>query len=417
VSAHKSVLVRTLTERGYLYQATDLEALDAAAAAVGPPLTGYIGFDCTAPSLHAGSLVQIMMLRRLQQAGGKPIVLIGGGTTKIGDPSGRDTSRPVLTSADIETNKIGIRRAFEKFLSFGAGPTDAIMLDNAEWLDTLSYVGFLRDYGRHFTINKMIQLESVKRRIEHEQPMTLLEFGYMPLQAYDFLELYRRVGCRLQMGGSDQWGNIVNGADLIRRAESVEAFGFTTPLLTTASGAKMGKTAEGAVWLDGGMLAPYDFWQYWRNAEDADVGRFLRLFTDLPLAEIAKLESLGGADINEAKVRLANEITGMVHGAEAAKKAEATARATFAGGAGADLPTVTRPRAQFEAGVALADLLVEAGLVASKGEAKRHAAAGALRVNDRAIADSLRLITLADLSTGQAKLSVGKKKHALARAV
>jgi tyrosyl-tRNA synthetase len=408
--------VKTLVERGYLYQATDLEGLDAAAA--GPePLVGYIGFDCTAPSLHAGSMVQIMLLRRLQQAGGKPIVLIGGGTTKVGDPSGKDASRPVLTSADIETNKIGIRRVFEKFLSFGRGPTDAVMLDNAEWLDTLNYIAFLRDYGTHFTINKMVQMESVKRRLEREQPLTFLEFNYMLLQAYDFLELYRRTGCRLQMGGSDQWGNIVNGADLIRRVEGVEVFGVTTPLLTTASGAKMGKTAEGAVWLDGGLLAPYDFWQYWRNAEDADVGKFLKLFTDLPLTEIAELERLEGSAVNEAKVRLANEITAMVHGADAARKAEATARATFAGGAGGELPTVTRARADFAAGVPLVDLVLEAGLVASKGEARRHAAAGALRLNDAVVEDPQRRVGLGDLADGQAKLSVGKKKHALAKAV
>jgi tyrosyl-tRNA synthetase len=416
MSAHKSALVKTLSERGYLYQATDLEALDAAAAGK-EPLVGYIGFDCTAPSLHAGSMVQIMMLRRLQQAGGKPIVLIGGGTTKIGDPSDKDKSRPILDSATIETNKIGIRRVFEKFLSFGHGPTDALMLDNADWLDTLNYIGFLRDFGHHFTINKMIQLDSVKRRLEREQPLTFLEFNYMLLQAYDYLELYRRAGCRLQMGGSDQWGNIVNGADLIRRVEGAEAFGFTTPLLTTASGGKMGKTAEGAVWLDGGMLAPYDFWQYWRNAEDADVGRFLKLFTDLPLKDVAELEALEGADINDAKVRLANEITSIVHGPEAARKAEETARATFAGGAGSDLPTVTRPRADFEKGAPLADLLLEAGLVASKGEAKRHAAAGALKLNDAVVEDAQQLVGLGDLDAqGRAKLSVGKKKHALARA-
>jgi tyrosyl-tRNA synthetase len=417
MSAHKSALVKTLIERGYLYQATDLEALDA--AAVGPkPLVGYIGFDCTAPSLHAGSMVQIMLLRRLQQAGGKPIVLIGGGTTKIGDPSDKDKSRPILDAATIETNKVGIRRVFEKFLTFGSGPTDAIMLDNAEWLDALNYIGFLRDYGHYFTINKMIQLESVKRRLDREQPLTFLEFNYPLLQAYDFLELYRRVGCRLQMGGSDQWGNIVGGADLVRRVEAVEAFGVTTPLLTTASGGKMGKTAEGAVWLDGGMLSPYAFWQYWRNVEDADVGKFLRLFTDLPLREIADLESLQGADINAAKVRLANEITAMVHGEDAARKAEETARDTFSsGGMGAELPTVRRPRADFETGVALADLLVEAGLVESKSEARRHAKAGALRLNGETVSDAARLVTAADLDDeGQAKLSVGKKKHGVASA-
>lgn len=417
MSTHASALVKTLVERGYLYQATDLEALDAAAA--GPePLVGYIGFDCTAPSLHAGSMVQIMMLRRLQQAGGKPIVLIGGGTTKIGDPSDKDKTRPVLDAAAIETNKVGIRRVFNRFLTFGDGPTDAIMVDNADWLDTLGYISFLRDYGRHFTINKMIQLESVKRRLDREQPLTFLEFNYMLLQAYDYLELFRRHNCRLQLGGSDQWGNIVNGADLVRRVEGADVFGFTTPLLTTASGAKMGKTADGAVWLDSAMLPAYDFWQYWRNAEDADVGKFLRIFTDVPLDEIARLEALEGAEINDAKIRLANEITTLVHGPEAAAKAEATARETFAGGAGADLPTTELPRARFETGVALADLLLEAGLVASKGEAKRHAAGGALKLNDAGVDDPQRLVTAADLDAdGKVKLSVGKKKHALARAV
>ncbi|MGD2132167.1 MAG: tyrosine--tRNA ligase [Maricaulaceae bacterium] len=416
MSAHKSALVKLLVERGHLYQATDLDALDAVAA--GPePLVGYIGFDCTAPSLHAGNMVQIVMLRRLQQAGGKPVVLIGGGTTKVGDPSGKDTTRPVLTSADIETNKIGIRRAFERFLTFGDGPTDAIMVDNADWLDTLNYIGFLRDYGRHFTINKMIQLESVKRRLEREQPLTFLEFNYMLLQAYDFLELNRRVGCRLQMGGSDQWGNIVNGVDLVRRVEGAEAFGVTTPLLTTASGAKMGKTADGAVWIDGGMLSPYEFWQYWRNAEDADVGKFLRLFTDVPLDEIAKLEALEGAEINDAKIRLANEITSLAHGADAASKAEATARETFEkGGVGADLPSIELTRGDLEAGIASADLFLKAGLVGSKGEAKRHVAAGALKVNDVVVEDAQRAVTLDDLDAeGQIKLSVGKKKHALVR--
>ncbi len=416
---HASAFVRTLVERGYLYQATDLAALDEAAS--GPePLVGYIGFDCTAPSLHAGSMVQIMMLRRFQQAGGKPIVLIGGGTTKIGDPSDKDKARPVLDAATIEANKIGIRRAFERFLTFGDGPTDALMLDNADWLDTLGYIGFLRDYGRHFTINKMVQLESVKRRLDREQPLTFLEFNYMLLQAYDFLELNRRAGCRLQMGGSDQWGNIVNGVDLVRRVEGAEVFGFTTPLLTTASGAKMGKTADGAVWLDGGLLSPYEFWQYWRNAEDADVGKFLRLFTDLPLDEIAALEGLGGAEINDAKVRLANEVTALLHGADAAQAAEKTAKDTFSGGAGADLPTLETPRARFETdgGVLVGDLFVESGLVASKGEAKRHIAAGALKINDAPVDDVQRRVGVADLDAGgQVKLSVGKKKHAVARAV
>jgi tyrosyl-tRNA synthetase len=317
----------------------------------------------------------------------------------------------------IEANKAGIRRNFERFLTFGDGPTDAVMLDNALWLDELKYIPFLRDYGRHFTINKMLTLDSVKLRLEREQPLTFLEFNYMLLQAYDFLELHRRAGCRLQLGGSDQWGNIVNGADLIRRVEGAEAFAFTSPLITTASGAKMGKTAEGAVWLSGDMLSPYDFWQYWRNVEDADVERFLKLFTDVPLPEIAELESLKGAEINSAKVRLANEVTTLVHGPEAARAAEETAKAAFSGGVGAELPTVTRPRADFEAGVALLDLLLEAGLVASKGEARRHASAGALRLNGEVVNDAGQLVTVKDLDTGgQAKLSVGKKKHGVASA-
>ncbi len=415
--AATSPLLRTLIERGYLYQCTDLEGLDQAANGEAP-LVGYIGFDCTAPSLHVGSMVQIMMLRRLQQAGGKPIVLLGGGTTKVGDPSGKDETRQVLTPEIIESNKAGIRRVFERFLTFGDGPSDAVMIDNAEWLDQLNYIAFLRDFGRHFTINKMLSLESVKRRLEREQPLTFLEFNYMLLQAYDYLELYKRHGCRLQMGGSDQWGNIVNGADLVRRVEGAEAFGFTTPLLTTASGAKMGKTADGAVWLDGDMLKPYDFWQYWRNAEDADVGKFLRLFTDLPLEEIAELEAAEGSAINDAKVRLANDVTALVHGSEAANDAQATAKKVFEqGGVGGDLPTVERPRADLEAGVSLADLLLEAGLVDSKGEVKRHAKGGALRVNSEAVADPQRLITSSDLDgDGVVKLSVGKKKHAVVKA-
>ncbi len=416
VDGLQSPFARALVERGYLYQATDLAALDAAAA--GPdPLVGYIGFDCTAASLHAGSLVPIMMLRRLQQTGGKPIVLLGGGTTRIGDPSDKDKTRPLLTPETIEANKAGIRKVFEIYLTFGDGPTDAVMVDNAAWLDEIHYIAFLRDYGRHFTINKMVALESVKRRLDREQPLTFLEFNYMLLQAYDFLELHRRFGCTLQMGGSDQWGNIVNGADLIRRVEGADAFGVTTALLTTASGAKMGKTADGAVWLDGDMLSPYDFWQYWRNAEDADVGRFLRLYTDLPLEEIAALERLQGAAINEAKIRLANEITALTHGAAAARDAEATAAATFAqGGAGAALPTVTRPAAAFEAGVPLADLLLEAGLVASKSEVKRHAKGGALRVSGAVVDDPQRVVVSADFDAeDQVKLSVGKKKHAVAR--
>ncbi|HHI89196.1 MAG TPA: tyrosine--tRNA ligase, partial [Hellea balneolensis] len=348
MSKYKSEFMQTLTERGYLYQCTDEAALDTLAAKGG--LRGYIGFDCTAPSLHVGSLVQIMMLRILQKSGGRPIVLLGGGTTKIGDPSDKDKSRPILTPEQIETNKNGIKQVFARFLDFD-GPSAAIMVDNADWLDRLGYIEFLRDIGRHFTVNKMVALESVKRRLDNEQPMTFLEFNYSLLQSFDFLELYRRHGCRLQMGGSDQWGNIVSGADLTRRLEGAEVYGFTTPLITTASGAKMGKTADGARWLNANpaissehCLSPYEYWQFWRNTEDADVGRFLRLFTDLPLDEIARLEALEGAEINKAKIVLANEATTMLHGKEAARAAEETARKTFEQGAvAAGLPTITLP--------------------------------------------------------------------------
>ncbi len=415
MSEHSSQFVRTLVERGYLYQATNLSGLDDAAAG-DAPLIGYIGFDCTAPSLHAGSMVQIMMLRRLQQAGGKPIVLIGGGTTKIGDPSDKDKQRPLLDQAAIDANKEGIRKVFSKFLTFGDGPSDALMVDNAEWLDALEYIDFLRDYGKHFTINRMIQLESVKRRLDREQPLTFLEFNYMLLQAYDFLELNRRYGCTLQMGGSDQWGNIVNGADLIRRAADVEAFGVTTPLLATASGAKMGKTADGAVWLSADMLGAYEFWQYWRNAEDADVGRFLRLFTDVPLDEIAELEKADGAAINDVKVRLANEVTTLVHNAEAAKEAEETAKQVFSGGVSAGLPTISVSLDGFEPANSNSALFVDAGLVASKGEFRRKLAEGAIRVDDVVI-DDLETSAIKDAlaQAGQAKLSVGKKRHALVK--
>jgi len=412
--AYKSDLITVLAERGYLYQATDLEGLDAVAAR--EPVSGYIGFDATAPSLHVGSLVQIMMLRRLQQAGGRPIVLIGGGTTKIGDPSFKDQSRPILDTEQIEQNKIGIQRAFNRFLEFGNGPSDAIMVDNDAWLSGLRYIDFLRDYGRHFTINKMVAMESVKRRLDREQPLTFLEFNYMLLQAYDFLELYRRENCRLQLGGSDQWGNIVNGVDLVRRVEDAGVFGFTTPLVTTASGAKMGKTVEGAVWLDEAMVSPYEYWQYWRNAEDADVGRFLRLFTDVPLDEIARLEALEGAEINDAKIRLANEATAMLHGEEAARKAESAARETFEqGGASADLPAASVPAAELEAGLGVLAAFERAGLVGSRGEARRHIKAGALKVNDARIEDAEAVLTQGDARDGAIKLSVGKKRHALIR--
>src|SRR5690242_8485824 len=339
MSSFGSTLMRLLEERGYIHQVTDPAALDALASKQIVP--GYIGFDATAPSLHVGNLVSIMLLRRLQQAGHKPIVVMGGGTTKVGDPSGKDEGRKLLTSEEIDANIASIRRCFERFLSFGDGPTDAILVNNADWLDRLEYIPFLRDVGRHFTINRMLTFDSVRLRLDREQPLTFLEFNYMILQAYDFLELSRRAGCRLQLGGSDQWGNIVNGIELARRIDGTELYGVTTPLITTADGAKMGKTAKGAVWLDGEMLSPYDYWQFWRNTQDADVGRFLRLFTDLPLDEIRQLETLSGAEINQAKIVLATEATALLHGREAADAAARTAAETFdGGGLGEDLPTL-----------------------------------------------------------------------------
>jgi len=419
---YKSELMKTLTGRGFLYQCTDEKALDALAAK--ECVTGYIGFDCTAPSLHVGSLVQIMMLRILQKSGGRPIVLLGGGTTKIGDPSDKDKSRPILTPEKIEENKNGIKRVFAKFLDF-EGSNAAIMVDNADWLDGLGYIEFLRDIGKHFTVNKMIALESVKRRLENEQPMTFLEFNYTLLQSYDYLELNRRHGCRLQLGGSDQWGNILGGADLTRRLEGAEVYGFTTPLITTASGGKMGKTAEGARWLNADesfgkqfSLSPYDYWQFWRNTEDADVGKFLRLFTDLPLGEIAALEALEGADINRAKVKLANEATTLLHGAKAAQNAEATAKKTFEqGGSAAGLPTFEIPKADLVT-TSLVDAGILTELCASKGEARRHIKAGALRLNDVQVKDMTAALSLSDLNDdGVIKISVGKKKHALIKPI
>ncbi len=419
MTTYKSDFMTTLTERGFLYQCTDEQALDSLAAKGG--LTGYIGFDCTAPSLHVGSLVQIMMLRHLQQCGGIPIVLLGGGTTKIGDPSMKDKSRPILTDDMIAENKKGIRQVFEKFINFD-GPNAAIMVDNADWLDGLGYIEFLRDVGKLFTINRMITMETVKRRLENELPMTFLEFNYPLLQSYDFVELFRRHGCRLQLGGSDQWGNITTGVDLTRRMEGSECYGFTSPLITTASGGKMGKTADGAVWLNADpafgkdyVKSAYDYWQFWRNTDDADVGRFLRLFTDLNLKDIAVLEGLEGAGINEAKIRLANETTALLHGKQAAKEAEAIARKTFEeGGSAAGLPT-------FEA--ALGDLLVVdaallCGLVSSKGEARRHIKGGALKVNDLKVDTHEALLSQGDINAeGVVKLSVGKKRHALIKPV
>ncbi|WP_291842642.1 tyrosine--tRNA ligase [Maricaulis sp.] len=413
MSDYKSQLVRDLVERGYLNQATDIDGLDKAASE--GVVTGYIGFDATATSLHVGSLVQIMMLRRMQQAGHKPIILMGGGTTKIGDPSGKDKTRSMLSDDAIDANIDGILQAFRPLVQIGDGPTDAVLVNNDEWLSEFGYLEFLRKFGPHFTINRMMTFDSVKLRLEREQPLTFLEFNYMLLQAVDFLELNRRYGCTLQLGGGDQWGNIINGVELCRRVDQKEVYGFTTPLITTASGAKMGKTADGAVWLNAEMLSAYEYWQFWRNTEDADVGRFLRLFTDLELDEIARLEALQGAEINDAKVRLANEATTLLHGVEAARSAEETARQTFAqGGAGAALPTV-----EFEglAGgdVLLTSLFIAADLAASNGEMRRHIKAGAAKVNDQPLTDPFAKASASDLVDGAIKLSIGKKRHALAR--
>jgi len=399
-----SSLLRLLDERGYIHQVTDSAALDALAKK--ETVSAYIGFDATAPSLHVGSLVQIMLLRRLQQAGHRPIVLMGGGTTKVGDPSGKDEGRQLLTHEQIDANIAGIRRVFEHFLTFGDGPSDAIMVNNADWLDTLAYIPFLREVGRHFTINRMLTFDSVKIRLDREQPLTFLEFNYMILQAYDFLELSRRVGCRAQFGGSDQWGNIVNGIELARRIDSIELYGVTTPLITTADGVKMGKTAQGAVWLDEALLSHYDYWQFWRNTQDADVGRFLRLFTDLPLEEVTRLESLSGAEINQAKIVLATEATAMLHGREAAEAAAATAKETFeGGGAGEDLPTLS-----LGEGMNIAHALTALGFTPSNKEAKRKIAEGAVRLDDVPVTDPGLILAPADEPL---KLSLGKKRHGL----
>ncbi|WP_207477525.1 tyrosine--tRNA ligase [Arenibaculum pallidiluteum] len=415
MSSFRSDFLRTLHERGFIHQCTDPEGLDALAAAGGLP--GYIGFDATADSLHVGSLVQIMMLRWLQKTGNKPVVLMGGGTTKVGDPSGRDESRRMLTDEQIGQNMAGIRKVFSQFLSFGEGAADAVMVNNADWLDRIEYIPFLRDVGRHFTINRMLSFESVRLRLEREQPLTFLEFNYMILQAYDFMELSRRLGCQLQMGGSDQWGNIVNGIELTRRIDGRELFGLTTPLITLASGAKMGKTASGAVWLNTERLSAYDYWQFWRNTEDADVGRFLRLFTELPLDEIARLERLGGSEINEAKKILANEATTLCRGAAAAEEAAETARRTFEEGSLAEgLPTIEVAAPEIEAGIPVVDLLVRAGLAASKGEARRLIRGNGARLNDAAVADEAAALRTADLTgDGTAKLSAGRKRHVLVK--
>jgi tyrosyl-tRNA synthetase len=406
MSTYESDLLRLLDERGYVHQMTDAAGLDALAAKQVVP--GYIGFDATAPSLHIGSLVQIMMLRRLQQTGHKPIVLMGGGTTRIGDPTGRDESRKMLTDEVIEANIQSIFTVFDKLLNFGDGPTDAVMVNNHDWLGKLGYIELLQQVGTHFTVNRMLTFDSVRLRLEREQPMTFLEFNYMILQGYDFRHLSCKHDVRLQMGGSDQWGNIVNGIELGRRMDGTELFGLTTPLLTTADGAKMGKTAAGAVWLNEDQLPAYDFWQYWRNVDDRDVGRFLRLFTDLPLDEIKRLEALEGAEINAAKVVLANEVTALVRGADAATRAEATAQETFAGsGAGEDLPSIaTGPE-----GIRLAALLTDLGLTASNGEAKRKLAEGAVKLDGETVTDPGQLVLPPEGTTQ--RLSLGKKRHAL----
>ncbi len=411
----KSDFLATLIERGYLHQCSDLSGLDEKAFA--GEIVAYIGFDCTASSLHVGSLLPIMMLRWLQKTGGKPIALMGGGTTRVGDPSGKDESRKLLTVEQIDANKDGIRKVFDRFLTFGTGKTDALMLDNADWLTKLNYIDFLRDVGRHFSVNRMLSMDSVAMRLERDQELSFIEFNYMCLQAYDFVELNKRTGCLLQMGGSDQWGNIVTGMDLGRRMGTPQLYALTAPLLTTASGAKMGKSAAGAVWLNADMLPVYDYWQYWRNTEDADVGRFLRLFTELPMDEISKLAALGGADINEAKKILATEATAMVHGREAANVAAETARKTFEDRVTADdLPTVTIPAAEFAAGLGVLSAFVRAGLLPSTGEVRRQIKGGGLKLNDQTVTDEKANITGADLvADGAAKLSFGRKKHVLLR--
>lgn len=409
----RSDFLNIMQERGFLHQCTDTDALDKKLQ--DGVVTCYTGYDATAKSLHVGSLLSIMMMRWFQKCGHRPLVLTGGGTTKVGDPSGKDESRKMLSADDINANIAGIRTAFEKFITFGAGKTGAVMVNNADWLEKLNYIDFLRDYGPHFTINRMMAFDSVKLRLEREQPLTFLEFNYMILQAYDFLELNRHYGCTLQFGGSDQWGNIVNGIELGRRVDQKELFGFTCPLLTTASGAKMGKTASGAVWLNADMLSPYDYYQYWRNTEDADVGRMLKYFTELPLDEIARLEALKGADINDAKKVLAFEATQLCHGEQAAHTAAETARKTFEHGMAADgLPTVTLPRARLSEGVPAFALFKDAGLAASGGEARRLIAGGGARVNDEKVENDAQMISLAHLNADNAiKLSAGKKKHVL----
>ena len=407
----KSEFLREIIARGFLADCTDLQDLDERCRK--GPITGYIGFDLTATSLHIGNLVQIMLLRWMQKTGHRPITLMGGGTTKVGDPSGKDEMRRILTVEQINANAEGIRKVFARYISYGDGPTDSPLVNNAEWLDKLNYIEFLRDIGRHFTINRMLAFDSVKSRLDREQPLSFIEFNYILLQSYDYLELYRRFGCSLQMGGSDQWGNIVSGADLIRRVEGVAASGLTTPLVTRADGKKMGKSADGAVWLNEDAMSSYEFWQWWRNVPDADVGKFLKMFTELPLDDCARLGALGGQEINDAKIVLANEVTGLCRGQDAAAAAEATAREVFEkGGMGDDLPTLTLTAAELAEGISVAQLITRTGLAASGKEAKRLIAEGGARMNDAALTDAGLMVTAGDL-VQPIKLSAGKKRHAL----
>jgi tyrosyl-tRNA synthetase len=414
---YKSDFLKTLDERGFIHQCSDFEGLDALANA--GSVIAYVGYDCTASSLHIGHLISMMMMHWLQETSNKPVALMGGGTTRVGDPSGKDESRKLLSIEEIEANKEGIKQVFARFLRFGEGKADAIMLDNAEWLTKLNYIEFLRDVGRHFSVNRMLAMDSVKLRLEREHEMSFIEFNYMCLQAYDFVELSKRAGCNLQMGGSDQWGNIITGVDLGRRMGTHQLYALTTPLLTTASGAKMGKTAAGAVWLNAGLFGPYDYWQFWRNTEDADVGRFLKLFTLLPLSEIARLEALRGAEINESKKTLANEATRLLHGDKAAQEAAETARQTFEEGTlSASLPSVEIKLADLEAGLANTAAFVLSGLASSNGDARRQIKGGGLRVNDKVVTDEHGKLGLEDLTAHKViKLSLGRKRHVLLRAV
>ena len=415
MSEYTSSFLRVMSERNFIHQVTDWKSLDALLSEKN--MVAYIGFDCTADSLHVGSLVQIMMLRYFQKCGHRPIVLMGGGTTKVGDPSGKDDARQLLNDNEIEKNKQGIKTVFEKYLNFGDGPSDAIMCDNDEWLSGLEYVQFLRDYGRHFSVNRMLSFDSVKLRLDREQPLSFLEFNYMILQAYDFLELSRRFDCSLQMGGSDQWGNIVNGVELARRIDQKSVFGLTTPLVTTASGAKMGKSAQGAIWLNSDRLSPYDFWQYWRNTEDEDVDRFLKLFTELPLDEIARLSALKGNELNEAKKILAHQVTQLCHGRDAANSVAESARKTFEEGSiGQDLPFIIINKNDLEDGVWVIEAMRKLALIQSNGEGRRLIANGGVRVNDTVINDPEKQLNVSDISiSGMIKLSAGKKRHALVK--